>query len=228
MNTPSVSPKNNESKPWAACDITYVREHYADCSAREIANDLGESVGRVQGLLKRLGLRKKDTASKKIPAKRRKPKEQIVPLRATSADCTQVGTTPYPTPLERPSGPSSAPSDLLAFVRSQPVSSARRALQLSTGTIHRLRHGYWPSDSRKIIEAWEGHKARRGVVVSAWFLRRVRPGGLIRHAGRNYGAHQLAVRTGEMLAVSRAADGGLIAQTLEMPAQRLALSLVVE
>ena len=120
------------------------------------------------------------------------------------------------------------PDDLVTFVRALPVSEAVKVLRLGTGTVHRLRHGYWPKDPRKIIAAWERYQAKRGVAASSWFLRRIRPGGFIRHAGRRYTAHLLVTRTGQMLAVSRAADGGLIAQTLEMPAQRLALSLVTE
>lgn len=120
------------------------------------------------------------------------------------------------------------PDDLVTFVRALPVSEAVKVLRLGVGTVHRLRHGYWPRDPRKIIAAWEHYQAKRGVAASSWFLRRVRPGGFIRHAGRRYTAHLLATRTGEMLAVSRAADGGLIAQTLEIPAQRLALSLVTD
>ncbi len=228
MSATPVSPAKNRPKPWAACDITYVREHYANCSAKEIAHDLGESVERVENLVMRIGLRKKDAASEKAPAEHLKPKKQIVPLRATSADHAQVGITPYPVPSGRPSGPSSAPPDLLAFVRSQSVSGGTRTLRLSVGTIHRLRHGYWPSDSRKVIKAWEDYKARRAVVASAWFLRRVRPGGVVRHAGSDYTAHQLAARTGQLLAVARDAGGGLVAQTLELPAERLPLSRVQE
>jgi hypothetical protein len=115
---------------------------------------------------------------------------------------------------------------LLAFVRSLPVSDAVRALGLAAGTISRLRHGYWPSDSRKIIKAWERYRAQRGVVASSWFMRRVRPGGVVCHAGRHYTALQLAARTGELLAVARAADGGLLAQTLNLPAERLLLAPV--
>ena len=120
-------------------------------------------------------------------------------------------------PEKRLYGPASAPADLLNFVRAYAVRDAVAALGLAVGTVHRLRQGYWPADPRKIMEAWSQYKAKRGMEVSSWFLRRVRVGGLVRHAGADYSAPLLAARTGQMLAVARAADGGLLAQTLEMP-----------
>ena len=123
-------------------------------------------------------------------------------------------------------GPASAPADLLDFVQGMPVAQAMRELSLARGTVHRLRHGYWPDDPRKIVQAWGRYKASRGVVASSWFVRRIYPGGVVRHAGRAYTAQALASRTGQMLAVTRATDGQLLAQTLELPAERLALLLV--
>ena len=131
-------------------------------------------------------------------------------------------------PEKRLYGPASAPADLLNFVRAYAVRDAVAALGLAVGTVHRLRQGYWPADPRKIMEAWSQYKAKRGMEVSSWFLRRVRVGGLVRHAGADYSAPLLAARTGQMLAVARAADGGLLAQTLEMPAERLQLLPVAE
>ncbi len=157
-----------------------------------------------------------------------KTNRQIVHLVPTSADNGEGGIRLHLAPQKRPSGPPNAPPDLLAFARSVSVSGAVRALGLAAGSISRLRNGYWPSDSRKIIKAWEDYKARRAVVASAWFLRRVRPGGVVRHAGSDYTAHQLAARTGQLLAVARDAGGALVAQTLELPAERLPLSRVQE
>lgn len=151
---------------------------------------------------------------------------QIIHLGPTSAANAGGGICAGPASSRRPSGPLSAPPDLLVFVRSLPVSDAVRALGLAAGTISRLRHGYWPADSRKIVKAWELYRARRGVVASSWFLRRVRPGGVVCHAGRHYTALQLAARTGQLLAVAREAAGGLVAQTLELPAERLPLAPV--
>jgi len=139
----------------------------------------------------------------------------------------QGSTSVTAPPSARPSGPQSAPSDLLHFVRGLSKAAAARALGLSCGTIHNLRHGYWPADPRFITRAWECYRERHGLTVSSsWFLRRVRPGGAVRHAGRDYTATGLAARTGQLLAVARDAEGGLLAQTLELPAQRLPLAAV--
>jgi len=115
---------------------------------------------------------------------------------------------------------------LLEFVRAQAVRDGAAALGLGRGTVHRLCLGYWPSDPRKIMQAWSAYKGRSGVVASSWFLRRVRPGGLVRHAGQDYTGQQLAARTGELLAVARAGGGNLLAQTLELPSERLPLQPV--
>lgn len=125
-------------------------------------------------------------------------------------------------------GPRFAPPALLAFAQGQPARAAASALGLSVGTVHRLKQGYWPADSRWIMLAWEKYLARRSVVSSSWFLRRVRDGGLVRHAGAHYTSVQLSARTGQLLAVARNADGELIAQTLELPAERLSLRTVEE
>lgn len=153
---------------------------------------------------------------------------QIIHLGAARAASSLGGTCASPAFAKRPSGPPAAPPDLQAFVCSLPVSDVVRALGLAAGTISRLRHGYWPADSRKIIKAWDGYRASRGVVASSWFLRRVRPGGLVCHAGRHYTALQLCARTGQLLAVAREEAGGLVAQTLELPAMRLPLTPVEE
>lgn len=120
-------------------------------------------------------------------------------------------------------GPATAPADLLTFLRERSISEVTKSLGIANGTVHRLRHGYWPHDPRKILQAWSRYKGRHGIVESSWFLRRVRQGGLVRHAGQNYTAPRLAARTGQLLAVAREAGGTLVAQTLELPAERLAL-----
>ena len=78
------------------------------------------------------------------------------------------------------------------------------------------------------MQAWSRYKGRRGIVASSWFIRRVRPGGTVRHAGQDYTAPGLAARTGQMLAVARSSDEGLIAQTLELPAERIPLVPLAE
>lgn len=131
--------------------------------------------------------------------------------------CASIGTA------GRLHGPDCPPADLLHFLREKPMGEVTRALGMAHGTVHRLRHGYWPSDPRKVMQAWGRYKSSRSVVASSWFIRRVRPGGMVRHAGVDYTAPRLAARTGDLLAVTRSADGDLLAQTLELPAERLSL-----
>ncbi len=121
------------------------------------------------------------------------------------------------------SGLNSAPADFMEFVRAGTVSSAASALRLSRGTVHQLRAGYWPDDARRLLKAWSEYKGRTGRIQSSWFLRRVRTGGVVRHAGAEWTGVGLAQRVGELVAVARTSSGELLAQTLEMPAQRLPL-----
>ena len=121
-------------------------------------------------------------------------------------------------------GPKTAPTDLLAFVRAGSVRDASRALGFSLGTTHRLREGYWPDDPRRLLRAWAAYKGGVGRVVSSWFLRRVAVGGCIRHAGLSWSGVGLALRVGELVAVARTPDG-LLAQTLELPSQRIPLEV---
>ena len=120
-------------------------------------------------------------------------------------------------------GPLAAPPDLLAFVRAHPVRFVSDALCLSRGTVHNLLAGYWPTDARKITQAWDLYKGRHFVRSTSWFIRRVGADGLLRHGSKVYGAVQLASRAGELLAVARSADGALVAVALELPAERITL-----
>lgn len=144
--------------------------------------------------------------------------------RAPRAANAAGGTHASPAPKNRSNTPIFAPAELLHFVRESGASDVARELGLTRATVYRLRDGYWPSNPANILHAWARYKAGRGVVDS-WFLRRVRPGGLVRHAGQDYSAPGLPARTGQMLAVARAADGSLLAQTLELPAERIALAV---
>lgn len=117
------------------------------------------------------------------------------------------------------------PAELAEFVRNSSVRDAVQALQLAQGTVHRLRNGYWPSDARKILRAWEAYKGRTGATAKRWVLRCVYPGGVVRQGRHVYTAQQLGVRVGELVAVARSVDGGLIAQPLELPLERFALAL---
>lgn len=123
-------------------------------------------------------------------------------------------------------GPISPPADLLAFVRSQPVRHAAAALGLARGQIYRIVNGYWPGDPRRTLAAWDAYRGRTDAPGSSWFLRRVLPGGVVRHARSLYTSASLAYRVGTLVAVARVAGGGLLVQTLELPAQRFVLSRV--
>ena len=155
-----------------------------------------------------------------------------MPLDAFDTDCCPDkvlgNTSAAVAPVGGLCGPAFAPDGLLDFVRAQSVRDAAAALGLSRGTVHELRKGYWPADPRKIVQAWSAYQGRAGVVASSWFLRRVRPGGVVRHAMLDYTAHQLAARTGHKLAVTRSNDGSLLAQTLELPSARMPLVPVAQ
>lgn len=140
-----------------------------------------------------------------------------------SADQGRGATTPAPRLPKGPSGPQSAPADLLAFVRAHQVSVAARALGLSRRTVTRLAAGYWPANHAQVMRAWVAYTGRTAAPASRWFLRLVRSGGVVCHGGRTYTGHDLGVRVGQLVAVARAAEGGLLAQTLELPVNRLPL-----
>lgn len=151
-----------------------------------------------------------------------------VAMDAFDMDCgpgeASVDTSAATFGFEAASGPISAPADLLAFVKVRPVREAATCLNLSRGTVHNLQKGYWPADPRKIMQGWDAYKGRSVQRATSWFIRRVAPDGL-RHGGKLYAAPQLAGRAGELLAVARAANGGLLAQSLELPAERFTLSV---
>ena len=116
------------------------------------------------------------------------------------------------------------PADLQAFMRKKTVSEVASALKTSRKTAHRLRHGYWPADARRILSAWQAYKGRIDG-QSGWFLRRVHELGVIRHAGREWVCDGLTPYVGQTVAAAKT-PSGLLAQTLEMPPKRLALEPV--
>lgn len=141
-----------------------------------------------------------------------------------SSPSNEIGSTSACiNPVRGSYGPASAPSELLDFLRSQSVREAAETLGLARGTVHRLLNGYWPADNRKIVQAWSAYRGRTAVVGSSWFLRRVRTGGVVCHAGQEHTAPKLAARTGQLLAVARSRDGGLVAQTLDLHPERMPL-----
>jgi len=118
------------------------------------------------------------------------------------------------------------PTDLADFVRGLSVRQVAQCLQVGHSTAQRLRNGYWPADPRKILEAWSAYRGRGGATAKRWVLRCVYPGGVVRQGRHVYTAQQLGMRVGELVAVARSVDGGLIVQPLELPLQRFALSRV--
>ena len=113
-------------------------------------------------------------------------------------------------------------ANLLAFLRSRPIRESARALGLSRRSIYRLLQGYWPNEPREILGVWMDYKSRASQPASSWFLRRVRPEGVVHHGRSSYTSLALGTRVGELVAVARS-HGGLLAQTLEPPLERLVL-----
>lgn len=142
------------------------------------------------------------------------------------APCAATGvaaTAPPPAPSGRASGLNCPPPELVEFARAGSVRQAAAALGLSLPTVHLLRKGYWPADPRRLLRAWSDYQGRTGRVASSWFLRRVRAGGVVPHAGRQWTGIGLAQCVGELVAVARMPGGALLAQTLELPARRIPL-----
>lgn len=125
-----------------------------------------------------------------------------------------AGATASPGHEKRLAGPKSAPVELLAFLGEVSVSEGADALGMSRKQVHRVRHGYWPGDSRKIMAAWVAYQGRSAAVASSWFLRRVQSGALVRQGTQVYTGPRLGEHVGKLLALARTVDGGLVAQTL--------------
>ena len=143
--------------------------------------------------------------------------------RGASAERGATATCGSPAAKNRATGRKSAPPDLLAFVRAQSVSAAARELGLTRQTIYRLREGYWPRNSDTIMTAWRACQCELADRASRWVVRRVYLGGVVLHGGRSWTADGLAAREGQSLAVARAEGFSLLAQTLELPPERLLL-----
>ena len=220
----SYQPTLPYPKRWAVADVAYVREHYLSRSARQIAQDLNESVRRVQRLVARL---KKSSGTIAGSALQNANAVQIVFSGGTSAANGGGSTCARVEPSNAPQALFSQPVDLAAFAAAKPVREVAAALKISRATAYRLAEGYWPRDSRALLDAWETYKGRCAHQTSGWFLRRVHPGGVVLHAGYRWSAHGLAVRVGQQLAVARSTDG-LLAHTLDQPAQRFELSPIDE
>ncbi|MFC3305512.1 helix-turn-helix domain-containing protein [Ottowia pentelensis] len=108
-------------------------------------------------------------------------------------------------------------------MRGQSVSEAADALGLTRRTVYRLRDGYWPRNASNILSAWRACQGELADRASRWVMRRVYPGGMVLHARRWWTADGLAGRTDQSLALARTSEGQLLAQTLELPPERLLL-----
>lgn len=215
----AMAPLLHSPKRWAVADIDYVRQHHSTCTVRQIAEELKEPVDRVRKLvcyIKNGGHAASDRQVANADA------VKSVHLCSSSPGAGWVDTSAATCPAKALIGPLCAPPDLMAFVKVHPVREAAKCLNLSRGTVHNLQKGYWPTDPRKILLGWDAYKGRTVARVTSWFIRRVSADGL-RHGGKLYAATQLAGRVGETLAVARVADGVLLAQSLELPAERFTL-----
>lgn len=137
-------------------------------------------------------------------------------------DCVHGHTSAAPGGFDRSCGPVSAPVDLMAFLQGCTVTEAAVALNVSRGTVHRLRSGYWPADCRNLLDVWRAYKGRTVKRSTSWFIRRVHFDG-VRHGGKLYRSPYLAGREGELLAVARSVEGDFLAVSLELPTERFLL-----
>lgn len=217
----AMAPLLHSPKRWAVADIDYVRQHHSTCTVRQIAEELKEPVTRVRKLVCYIKKGGHSVSDRQVA---NADTAKSVHLRSSSPDAGWVDASAATCPAKALIGPLCAPPDLMAFVRVRPVREAATCLNLSRGTVHNLQKGYWPADPRKILQGWDAYKGRSVQRATSWFIRRVTADGL-RHGGKLYQAPQLAGRAGELLAVARAADGGLLAQALELPVERFTLAV---
>lgn len=124
-------------------------------------------------------------------------------------------------------GLSCLPPDLREFLRNRSVTEIAELLSLGKGTASRIRRGIYPHAPHRLIERWESVRAKGAVPVGAWSLRRVMADATVHEAvlwgGALYSGAGLVGLRGHQVAVVATADGGLLAQTLELPPQRLLL-----
>lgn len=146
---------------WAVVDIAYVREQFPGRTARQIADDLGVSSKRVSSLITRRGWRNKGAFRGVQQPSRPEPGICTALGRGTAAERGAAGALAAVPPEKRATGRNSAPPDLLQFINGLSEREAARALGLSKGSVGRLRDGYWPNDSRKLMAAWERYTGRR-------------------------------------------------------------------
>ena len=124
------------------------------------------------------------------------------------------------------------PPDLRAFLRNRSVTEIADALQLGKGTASRIKRGIYPHAPHNLLKRWESIQASGAVPVGAWALRRVLADAMVHAAilydGALYSGAGLQGMQGRQLAVTRTANGGLLAQTLDIPPERLQLVPVAD
>lgn len=124
------------------------------------------------------------------------------------------------------------PPDLRAFLRNRSVTEIAELLQLGKGTASRIKRGIYPHAPNKLLKRWESVRAAGAVPVGTWALRRVMTDAKVHEAvlwgGMLYSGAGLIGMRGRQIAVAPTADGGLLAQTLDLPPQRLPLTPVGE
>lgn len=133
---------------------------------------------------------------------------------------------------KRLEGLSSLPPPLRAFLRNRSVTEIADALQLGKGTASRIKRGIYPHAPHKLLKRWESIQASGAVPVGTWALRRVLADAMVHAAilydGALYSGAGLQGMQGRQLAVARTANGGLLAQTLDIPPERLQLVPVAD
>ena len=144
-----------------------------------------------------------------------------------SSDTSVAGAASKPL-----AGLSCLPPDLRAFLRNRSVTEIAELLQLGKGTASRIKRGIYPHAPNKLLKRWEAVKAAGAVPVGTWALRRVMADATVHEAvlwgGALYSGAGLFGMRGRQIAVAPTADGGLLAQTLDLPPQRLPLTPVCE
>ena len=124
------------------------------------------------------------------------------------------------------------PPDLREFLRSRSVAEIAELLQLGKGTASRIKRGIYPHAPTKLLKRWAVVRAAGAVPVGTWALRRVMADASVHAAvlwgGMLYSGAGLLGMQGRQVAVAPTANGGLLAQTLDLPAERLPLVPVGE
>lgn len=121
----------------------------------------------------------------------------------------------------------SVPPDLREFLRNHTVTEVAELLRIGKGTASRIKRGIYPHAPTTLIRRWEALRVDGAVQVGTWALRRVMACAAVHEAvlwgGVLYSGAGLHGMRGRQIAVAPMADGGLLAQTMDLPAQRFAL-----